>query len=181
MAGTGLRCKWIVALLVCLPLAACGERAPDQPTGAKTSAAGAKKAKVKDNMVAAVPSGKSSTAVSVFFVLGTAPAIDSALPIDVSIVPREDFISLQARFSTQSDGLTLISGDLIAPIADAKAESTIDHKLVLMPKKEGVYMVTVNLETESEDGSVSRIFSIPVIVAPPGATSAATASPAAQN
>jgi hypothetical protein len=162
--------------VACLPLGACGDPAPEKPAGTKPAATGPRKATIKDNMVAAVPSGKSSTAVGVYFMLGNAPTIDTALPIDVSIVPREDFNSLQARFSSQSDGLTLMSGDLLPPVAPAKAETSFDHKLVLMPRKEGVYMVTVSLETESDDGSVSRIFSIPVIVAPAGGASPAAAT-----
>src|SRR4029079_5248402 len=104
----------------------------------------------------------SAAVVGVYFALGNAPTIDSALPIDIAIVPHQDFIALQARFSTQSEGLRLMSGDLLQRVANIEAESSLEHKLVLMPKKEGVYMVTVNLETEDSEGSVSRIFSIPV-------------------
>jgi hypothetical protein len=45
---------------------------------------------------------------------------------------------------------------------------------VLMPQKAGVYMVTANLETLGTEGMVSRIFSIPVIVAPAAAPAPAT-------
>ncbi|HEX6396301.1 MAG TPA: hypothetical protein VFZ95_02660 [Steroidobacteraceae bacterium] len=167
--------------MVGLALAGCGDSAPEKSGGpAKTAAKGPKKATVGDNMVAAVSAGKSSTVVGVYFTLGNAPTIDSALPIDIAIVPHQDFTSLQARFYTQGDGLTLMSGDLLPPVADAKAETSLEHKLVLMPRKEGVYMVTANLETDDSAGSVSRIFSIPVIVAPAGSNpSAAPATPAA--
>jgi len=173
MTGIVFR-QWIVALLVVLPLAACGDSAPEKSADAKTATTGPKKAKMNDNMVAAVSAGKSSTVVGVYFALGNAPTIDTPLPIDVAIVPHQDFTSLQARFYTQGDGLTLVSGDLLPPSTNAKSESPFEHKLVLMPRKEGVYMVSVNLETEGTEGSVSRIFSIPVIVAP-----AVTAAPAA--
>jgi hypothetical protein len=177
MTGTGFRYGWIVALLVGLPLAACDDSAPEKSADAKSATAAAKKAKVNDNMVAAVSAGKSSTVIGVYFALGNAPTIDTALPIDVTIVPHQEFTSLQARVFTQGDGLTLVSGDVLPPVTDAKAETSFDHKLVLMPRKEGVYMVSVNLETEGREGSVSRIFSIPVIVAPAGA--AAAEAPAA--
>lgn len=177
MTGSGFRCGWLVALLLGLPLAACDDSAPEKSAGAKTTTAAPKKATVNDNMVAAVSAGKSSAVIGVYFSLGNAPTIDAALPVDVEIVPHQDFSSLQARVFTQGDGLTLVSGDQFAPVANAKAESSFDHKLVLMPKKEGVYMVSVNLETEGSDGSVSRIFSIPVIVAP--APAAAAPAPAA--
>jgi hypothetical protein len=176
MMGTGSRCRWIVALVVGLPLASCGDSAPEKPADVKTAPAAAKTAKVKDNMVAAVSAGKSATVVGVYFALGNAPTIDSALPIDIAIVPHQDFTALQARFSTQGDGLRLMSGDLLQRVANIEAESSLDHKLVLMPKKEGVYMVSVNLETEDSEGSVSRIFSIPVIVAPAESAPEAPAS-----
>jgi len=168
MTVTGSRHGWIVALAVALALAACGDSAPEKSSAPKSTAATPKKAQLNDNMVAAVSAGKSSTVVGVYFVLGNAPAVDTALPIDVTIVPHQDFVSLQARFYSQGDGLTLVSGDLLPPVTNAMSEKTLDHKLVLMPRKEGVYMVTVNLETEGTEGSVSRIFSIPVIVAPAG-------------
>jgi hypothetical protein len=183
MAGNRSRYGWIVALAIGLPFAGCDDSAPEKSTGASSgaTAAGAaktpRKATVNDNMVAAVSAGKSSTIVGVYFTLGNAPTIDTALPIDVAIVPHRDFTSLQARFYSQGDGLTLMSGDQLPPLANAKAESSLEHKLVLMPKKEGVYMVSVNLETEGSEGSVSRIFSIPVIVAPPKGS--ATETPAA--
>lgn len=167
MSGSGSRHWWIVAFFACLPLAACGDPAPVKTDGSKSAKpAGPKKRAVDDNMVAAVSAGKSASAVGVFFSLGNAPVVDTALPVDVAVVPHQDFTSLQGRFSTQNDGLTLVSGDTFPPVTDSKAESLVEHKLVLMPRKEGIYMVTVVLETEGSDGSFSRIFSIPVIVAP---------------
>lgn len=169
---------WIVALTAGLALAACGDDAPEKPAGpAKTAPAAPKKAVVGDEMVAAVSAGKSATAIGVYFELGDVPTIDAALPVDIVIVPHQDFTSLQARVLLQGEGLTLVSGDLLQPISDVKAETSIPHKLVLMPRKEGVYMVTVNLDTQASEGSVSRIFSIPVIVAAAGGAS--TPAPAA--
>jgi hypothetical protein len=179
MTGTGSGYGWIVALLIGLPLAACNDSAPEQSTGTKSTAPGPKKALVNDNMVAAVAAGKTSTVIGVYFELGGAPSIDTALPIEVAILPRQDFTSLKARFYTQGDGLTLVSGDLLQPVNNAQAGASFDHKLVLMPKKEGVYMVSVNLETEGAEGSVSRIFFIPVIVAPATAATAEAPAPAA--
>lgn len=170
MIGSGSRLGWIAAIFACAPLLGCGDSAPEK--AASKPAAAAKKRTVADNMVAAVSAGKSATAVNVYFTLGNAPTIDRALPVDVAILPHLDFVSLQARFSTPNDGLTLVSGDVIEPVTNPKAETALEHKLVLMPKKEGVYMVTVILDTEGADGSISRIFSIPVIVTPPGAAAA---------
>ena len=38
-----------------------------------------------------------------------------------------------------------------------------------MPARAGVFVITASIETEGAEGMVSRVFSIPVIVAPTGA------------
>jgi hypothetical protein len=48
---------------------------------------------------------------------------------------------------------------------------------VLLPKREGMFMVTSTVETDSAEGNITRIFSIPVIVA--AAPADAPAAPAA--
>jgi hypothetical protein len=45
----------------------------------------------------------------------------------------------------------------------------LKHELTLLPDKEGMFMVTTIIDTEGEEGSVTRVFSIPVIVGPAGA------------
>jgi hypothetical protein len=55
---------------------------------------------------------------------------------------------------------------------------------VLLPTKEGVFMVTSVVETDGADGNITRIFSIPVIVAAdatPAPADAPAPPPAAQN
>jgi hypothetical protein len=100
-----------------------------------------------------------------------------ALPIDIVILPHQDFTSLRGRFDSSAGGLTLVSGDQVGPVENAKAETPLEHELVFMPQQDGVFMITANLETAGTDGMVSRIFYIPVIVAP-AATGASTPPPA---
>ncbi len=181
MTGPAIRHGWIVAFSVCALLAACGDDAPEKPADGKSAATAArsKGQKVTDNMVAAVSAGKSSAAVGVYFTLGNSPTVATALPVDIAILPHQDFSSLRARFDSPGGGLTVISGDNLEPIENLEAEEPRTHKLVLMPQKPGVYMVTANLETLGTEGMVSRIFSIPVIVAPSGAAAAGPAPVAA--
>ena len=176
MTGSAVRHGWIVAFSVCALLAACGDDAPEKPADGKSpvTAAKPKGQKVTDTMVAAVSAGKSSAAVGVYFTLGNSPTVDTALPVDIAILPHQDFSSLRARFDAPGGGLTLLSGDNLEPIENLEAEAPLVHKLVLMPQKPGVYMVTANLETLGTEGMVSRIFSIPVIVAPAAAPAATT-------
>jgi hypothetical protein len=177
MIGSAARHGWIVAFSVGVLLAACGDDAPEKPKDTKPAvgAANAKARGVTDNMVAAVAAGKSSAIVGVYFMLGNSPQVDTALPVDIAILPHRDFSSVRALFDVSGGGLTLISGDAFEPIENAKAESPLAHKLVLMPQQAGVYVVTVNLETVGAEGTVSRVFSIPVIVAPAAGAAAESA------
>lgn len=170
--------RFRVLLLVALSgwvLSGCGDPAPDPAAASAPKPAAPKKASIVENMVAAVSAGKSAAALGVHFSIGTAPSVGAGLPIDIVILPHTDFISLRARIESQN-GLTLISGDNVAPLANVTAEKPIQHKVVLMPQSDGLYMITVNIETEGNEGTVSRIFSIPVIVTP---KDAGPATPAA--
>ena len=73
----------------------------------------------------------------------------------------------------------MISGEVLPPTKDAGAEEPIKHQLAVMPARAGVFVITATVETEGAEGSVSRVFSIPVIVAPPAAVGAAKAPSAA--
>jgi hypothetical protein len=148
-------------------LAGCGDPAPEPraANGTPAKTAGPKPATAGAQMVAAVAAGKSANVVGVHFSLGNPPTVAAALPVEIAIITHEPFASLEAHFNSQ-DGLTLISGEQLARRTDVKAESTIPHQLVLMPDREGVFVVTASVETEGKEGLVSRVFSIPVIVSP---------------
>jgi len=176
--------RTVAALIVLfsggVSLMACDDSAPvaEAKDAATTKPAGPKLASPGANMVAAVPAGKSAKFIGVHFALGNTPTVNQALPVEIAIIPHEGFTSLGATFVTP-DGLTLMSGDVLPPIKDAGAEQLIKHQLALMPSSAGVFVITATLETEGAEGSVSRVFSIPVIVAPPAVAGAATAPPTA--
>jgi len=180
---TGLRAMYLAAVSAVVLLAGCGDPPPEKAATSATAApkpAGPKPATAGAQMVAAVAAGKSVTAVGVYFALGNTPKVATALPVEISVISHQDFTTLRAHFESQ-DGLTMVSGEDLATQANVKAESTIQHQLVLMPAQDGVYVITVNVDTEGKEGIVSRIFSIPVIVAPaaaPNPAPAATAPPA---
>lgn len=180
MTGFRARTAWFAGVSAMLLIAACSDSAPEE--GARTSAAAPKptvpKATAGAQMVAAVAAGKTVTAVGVHFSLGKAPRVGTALPVEIAVIAHEPFTSLRARFEGQ-DGLTVVSGQELAPQKDVKAETVIGHQLTLTPAREGVFMVTVNVDTEGKEGIVSRIFSIPVIVAPAAAPEPAPAAASA--
>ena len=124
-----------------------------------------KTASIAKDMVAAVSAGKASSFVSLHFALRAPPTVNMPLPVEVAIVPHRDFTSLSAHFDSQ-DSLTTTSGENFGPKTGIDSETPVTHQLVLLPTREGMFMVTSSVETEGADGNVTRIFSIPVIVAP---------------
>ena len=168
MATQGAR-RFLSAAVICSGmLAACDDApAPLDPTATanKVASKAPKVAGLAPEMVAAVSAGKTASVISVHFALGAAPMVNKALPVDIAIVPHRDFTAVHAHFESH-DGLALTSGDEFGPQAGAPAEKPIKHQLVLLPGRDGVCMVTAIVETEGEEGTVTRVFSIPVIVAP---------------
>jgi hypothetical protein len=166
----------VLAALVCGAwLSACNDAPTEGPApGAGTAKQQASKVPgLAPEMVAAVSTGRASSVISVHFALGNAPSVGKSLPVDIAIVPHEPFTSITAHFGA-NDGLMLTAGDTLGPVTDAALETPIKHRLMLMPGRDGVYMVTASVETQGIGGSTTRIFSIPVIVA--GAASAAPAA-----
>jgi len=188
MSPVLIRCRFfaLTTLVGLVSLAGCGDPPPEQAT--TTSAASKpsttpKTAELGSHMVAAVSASKNSTAITVHFSLDASPALGTPLPVQIAIVPHQEFDSVRAHFEVQ-DGLTLPVGEEFGPANDVDAEKTLSHQLVLLPGKEGMFMVTVGVETTSAEGNIVRIFSIPVIVGPtraapaPAPASASAPAPA---
>ena len=158
-------------------LAGCGDGpSAETPAPAATAAKPLKPAasRLPPEMVAAVSSTKNASVVGVHFVLNGIPTVSKALPVDIAIVPHETLSAVIAHFEAR-DGLALATGNALERQVDPAPEKIIKHQLILLPGKEGVFMVTAVIETETPEGAISRIFSIPVIVGPPGAAPAQAA------
>src|SRR5262245_3024056 len=161
-------CKSLIATCAAvLLLVACDDAPSETATPADTgpkpvkAAAGA----LPPEFVAAVSAGGNSSVVSVHFALRSTPTVNAALPVDIAIVPHQSFAALRAHFDSR-EGLAVATGNELGTKADPSMEKPIRHELVLMPAKDGVFMVSAIVETEGSDGTISRVFSIPVIVAP---------------
>jgi hypothetical protein len=169
-----------VACAAALLLAACDDAPTGQPSQPGAAAKPVKSAEVvlPPEFVAAVSAGRNSSVISVHFALRNSPTVNQALPVDIAIVPHQSFTAVRAHFDSR-DGLVVATGNELTALTDPKPEKPIEHELVLMPGKDGVFMVSAIVETEGLDGTISRVFSIPVIVAPPAA--AAPAAPVPQD
>jgi hypothetical protein len=168
----------LIALLAGGLAAGCDDAPPPKARDAAGPPASTPKEKVAvlpPQMVAAVSAGKSSAMISVHFVLGAVPAVGKPLPVDIAVVPHRPFDSVRALFEAP-DSLHM-AGNTFPHQTDAKAEDVFNHRLTLTPSEEGVFLVTAAVETEGADGSVTRIYSIPIIVH--GASGSAKPSPSA--
>jgi outer membrane murein-binding lipoprotein Lpp len=158
-------------------LAGCGDSPPESQVApaAKTGKA-PKVAGLRPDMVAAVSAERSASVISVHFALAKPPVIGQALPVDIAIVPHQDFTSVRAYFDG-GDGLSVTVGNEMQPVTNVKMEAVLEHQLVLLPAREGVYLISATVESESPtEGTVSRVFSLPMIVSAPGASPPAPAA-----
>jgi hypothetical protein len=164
----------VLALFACALVQACDESPPEREKSPAASAARPRTDRdspVPPEMVAAVSASRSSLIIGVHFALGAQPAVGKPLPVDIAVLPHQPFASVKAHFDGP-DGLKVTSGrEMPAQIA-VDAGKLLSHKLVLEPSRDGLHMVTAAVETESEEGTITRIYSIPVIVA--GNTAAAS-------
>jgi len=160
---------------VCM-LAACDDPPAKTPGTASETDKKAPPPKVADlskDMVAAVSAGKVASAISVHFALGASPVVNKPLPVEVAIVPHHKFSVVRVYFESH-DGLSTASGAEFGPANDVESEKALTHQLGLLASREGMFMVTASVETQGEEGNVTRVFSIPIIVgADPGSAPAA--------
>lgn len=148
-------------------LVACNDAPPEPQQGAPVANKNEPPPRVANlakDMVAAVSAGRTANAISLHFALRGPPTVNMALPVEVAIVPHRKFSSIRVHFDSQV-GLTTADGDNFGPRTDVESETALTHHLVLLPSREGMFMVTSSVETEGEDGNITRIFSIPIIVA----------------
>jgi hypothetical protein len=175
--------RWIVACAAGISLAGCGDgpsAGAPAPAAAAPQTAKPAASRLPPEMVAAVSSTRNTGILGVHFVLHGIPTVSKALPVDIAIVPHEPMASIVAHFDAR-DGLTLATGEALDRQVDPAPEKIIKHQLVLLPGKEGVFMVTAVVETETEEGMLSRIYSIPVIVGGAPADPAPAAPESAPN
>jgi hypothetical protein len=156
------------------------EKAPVAETPAATAVPVKPKAdEVPADMVAAVPANRTGNAVSMHFSLGAKPEVNKALPVEVAIVPGQEFQTLNAHFLSQN-GLAVSVGENFGPLSAPAVGKPLRHQLVLLPGRDGVFVITASIDTLDSSGNVTRLFSIPVVVSPPAVADAAGEATTAQ-
>ncbi|HUQ11133.1 MAG TPA: hypothetical protein VM146_12530 [Steroidobacteraceae bacterium] len=161
----------MLAVLACALVAGCGDKPAPKPAADAGPAVPAKPktdlAVLPHDMVAAVSAGKTAAMISVHFAVEDVPMVGKPLPVAIAVVSHSPFASVHATFDVP-DSMILATGESLDVVKDVKSETVLSHKLVLQPKQEGVFLVTAIVETEGDEGMITRVYSIPLIVNPPG-------------
>jgi hypothetical protein len=175
--------RWAaIVLTAAFGLAACGSSESDAvatPTSAKPKAV---KPASRPDMVAAVSASKTPGTVDVKFALAKRPEVGKPVEIQLALTPTVELDRVYARFQP-SDGLELVSGAETGQLEHPAVGTEVPHKVVVTPKADGIFSVTVTVISDSPTDSVSRIYSIPIIAGaglpeapPPAAQRAASPS-----
>lgn len=163
-------------------LAACDDsaKAPDAPVpDAVTKPSKPEAEGLPADMVTAVSASKSAAAIGMHFALGAKPEVNKPLPVEIAIVPHQEFDSVSAHFESQ-ENLSVSVGEEYGPHPSPAAERALRHQLILMPGREGVFVITASIDTNDSAGNVTRVFSIPVVVSLPASAPAAAEPTTAQ-
>jgi hypothetical protein len=116
------------------------------------------------DMVSAVSAGKGGPPVELKFELRDAPQAGKALEVDMAILSDAPAINrLYAQF-TGGDGIDLVDGSNLAAIEKPAQGQVIRHLVRVLPQKDGIYTFNAAVTVDLADGSVTRTFTIPVIV-----------------
>ena len=116
------------------------------------------------DMVAAVSAGKGGPPVGLKFELRGAPRAGEQLDVDIAILPDAPAINrVYGRFQA-GDGLELVDGSELAAVDKPAQGAVIRHVLHVLPKQDGIFTLSAAVSVELADDSVTRTFTIPVIV-----------------
>jgi hypothetical protein len=116
------------------------------------------------DMVAAVSVGKGGPPVGLKFELRSTPQAGQPVYLDLAVLPDAPEIE---RIDGRIDGnenLTIVDGSDLALVEKPAQGSVIRHVVRLLPKQDGIFTVTAAVTVTLANDSITRIFTIPVIV-----------------
>jgi hypothetical protein len=117
-----------------------------------------------EDMVTAVSAGKGGPPVGLKFELRSTPQAGQPFDVDFAILPNAQAIDrIDARFQGGEDLAVVEGGDLAAVEKPAQG-TVIRHVVQLLPKEDGIFTVTAAVTVDLGNDSITRTFTIPVIV-----------------
>lgn len=167
------RAGWAVAMMVSLGLlAGCGSSSGSASSSAASKSKKTTHAQVSTDpaerpatdMVAGVSPSKAGPPVALKFELREAPQPGQLLDVDIAILPEGPSINrIYGKFQG-GEGLDLVEGGELPAIEKPATGSVIRHLVRVLPKQDGIYTVNATVSVDLADDSISRTYSIPVIV-----------------
>jgi hypothetical protein len=116
------------------------------------------------DMVAAVSAGKGGPPVGLKFELRSTPQAGQPVDLDLVVLPDAPAIErIDGRFDG-NENLTVVEGSDLAAIEKPAQGSVIRHVVRLLPKQDGIFTVTAAVTVTLANDSITRTFTIPVIV-----------------
>jgi hypothetical protein len=117
-----------------------------------------------DDMVTAVSVGKGGPPVGLKFELRSTPQAGQPLDIDLAVVPNAPAIDrIDGRFHGGKD-LDIVDGADLEAVDKPAPGTVIRHVVRLVPKQDGIFTLTATVTVDLETDSITRTFTIPVMV-----------------
>lgn len=117
-----------------------------------------------DDMVSAVSPGKGGPPVELKFELRSAPQAGQPLDVDIAILPDAAAINRLYGQFRGGEGIDLVDGGEVAAVDKPVQGTVIRHVVRVLPKQDGIFTLSAAVSVELADDSVTRTFTIPVIV-----------------
>jgi hypothetical protein len=116
-------------------------------------------------MVEAATVGKSQVPVSLKFEVLQRPVQGQPLEIAIALLPQIPAHPATIEV-TGSEALQIGAGENRIEFAEVEPEQVYRHSIKVTPTAEGVFLVTLNVSLKHDQMADSRVFSVPIIVAP---------------
>jgi len=176
ISGTFWHAGWLAVVAAGCLLGASGCGSSDQTGQSTASTASGKSHKPHkssapskpgeeplSDMVAAVSGSKAGPPVDLKFSLPVRPEVGQVTDIDVAVVPLEpvpDNVSVSFQVV---DGLEIVDGSQLDRVEKLTGGTPIRHVVKILPKRDGIFVVSCVVSVDSANESLSRTFSIPLI------------------
>ena len=115
-------------------------------------------------LVSAVPVAKGGPALfDLKFEVAGRPDIGSPTDVDLVLVPLKDTIDRFSGTVQGEDGLDVVAGDSIASTEKPAAGTPIHQAVKVVARRDGIFMLTVNLSVSASGQPLSMAYSLPII------------------
>ncbi len=157
-----------LALAALLSLSACGSSSDPASRSARKVTKAQRTVppgeRPPSDMVAAVSASKSGPPVELKFELRGSPQPGQPLDVDIAVVADNPTIDrVYGKFSAQ-DGIDIVAGDELEAVDKPAPGAVIRHVVQILPRQEGIFTLSAAVGVESSKASVTRVYSIPIIV-----------------